>query len=67
MMNGIPLDGSDRTPWLASLHKLISSNLTKGRFGVLTCSTLKKKYREQLLKGSDGVQVVYLKGSYELI
>lgn len=67
MANGIPLDDSDRAPWLASLHDLISSSLKENRPGVLACSALKERYRQQLLKDNHDVQLVYLKGSYDLI
>lgn len=67
MANGIPLDDSDRAPWLASLHDLISSHLKADRPAVLACSALKEWYRRQLMDGNDGVQIVYLKGSYDLI
>ena len=67
MASGIPLDDSDRAPWLASLHDLISSSLKADRPGVLACSALKERYRQQLVDGNDGVQIVYLKGSYDLI
>jgi len=67
MASGTPLDDSDRAPWLASLNELISSSLKADRPGVLACSALKKRYRQQLTDGNDGVQVVYLKGSYDLI
>jgi gluconokinase len=67
MAEGIPLDDSDRAPWLAALHELISSSLEKNRPGVLACSALKERYRQQLLKDNVEVQLVYLKGSYDLI
>ena len=67
MASGIPLDDSDRAPWLASLHDLISFSLKVDRPGVLACSALKERYRQQLVDGNDGVQIVYLKGSYDLI
>lgn len=67
MANGTPLDDSDRALWLASLHELISSSLKADKPGVLACSALKERYRQQLLDGNDGVQLIYLKGSYELI
>ena len=35
MANRIPLDDSDRAPWLAVLHDLISSSLVEHRFGML--------------------------------
>jgi gluconokinase len=67
MTAGIPLDDSDRMPWLASLHELLSSTLKADRHPVLACSALRQKYRTQLLDGNDGIAVIYLKGSYKLI
>ena len=67
MAGGTPLDDSDRAPWLASLHELISSSLKVDHPTVLACSALKEKYRQQLLRGNEGVGFVYLKGSYDLI
>lgn len=67
MAGGIPLDDSDRAPWLALLNELISSSLKEDKPGVLACSALKERYRQQLMDGNDGVQIVYLKGSYDLI
>jgi gluconokinase len=67
MANGIPLDDSDRAPWLAALHDLISSSLKANQSGVLACSALKERYRQQLLKDNEDVQFIYLKGSYGLI
>lgn len=67
MENGTALDDSDRAPWLASLNELISSSLKVDKPGVLACSALKDRYRRQLMDGNHGVQIVYLKGSYELI
>src|SRR5574339_1247405 len=59
MANGIPLDDSDRAPWLASLHDLISASLAQNRPGVLACSALKERYRQQLMDGNDKVQIVH--------
>jgi gluconokinase len=67
MASGIPLDDSDRAPWLASLHDLISSSLKTDQPGVLACSALKEQYRQRLMHSNDGVQIVYLQGSYDLI
>jgi gluconokinase len=67
MANGIPLDDSDRAPWLAALHDLIASSLEENRPAVLACSALKERYRQQLADGHEEVQIVYLKGSYDLI
>lgn len=67
MQAGIPLDDSDRTPWLAALHEKLSSTLQADRRPVLACSALKEKYRAQLLDGLEGILIVHLAGSYDLI
>lgn len=67
MAGGIPLDDVDRAPWLAALHKLISSSLKTDSPGVLACSALKERYRQQLTGNDEAVQIVHLKGSYDLI
>src|SRR5215207_7637585 len=46
MENRIPLTDSDRAPWLAALHRLIESCLTRNCPGVLACSALKDSYRK---------------------
>ena len=48
------------------LHDLIASRLALGRPGVLACSALKERYRQVLLAGNPGTEIVYLKGSYDL-
>jgi gluconokinase len=67
MEHGIPLSDSDRAPWLDSLQDLIESCLTRERPGVLACSALKERYRQKLLEGNKGVEIIYLRGSYDLI
>jgi gluconokinase len=67
MASGTPLDDTDRAPWLAALHDLISASLKADRPGVLACSALREHYRQRLMDGNQGVQIVYLKGSYDLI
>jgi gluconokinase len=67
MAAGIPLDDSDRAPWLAALNEMISSSLKADQPGVLACSALKESYRQKLTNGNEGVQTIYLKGSYRLI
>jgi gluconokinase len=41
--------------------------LTQGEAAVLSCSALKRAYRERLVGGHDDVRIVYLRGSYALI
>jgi gluconokinase len=67
MAAGIPLDDSDRAPWLAALSDQLFATLKAGRHPVLACSALKEIYRKQLLDGKDGVEIIYLRGSYDLL
>jgi carbohydrate kinase (thermoresistant glucokinase family) len=67
MRDGIPLDDSDRAPWLDSLRNQLLSTLEAGHHPVLACSALKQQYRAHLLEGMDGISIIYLKGNYELI
>lgn len=67
MAAGVPLNDEDRLPWLTELHQLISTCLQENHCGVLACSALKERYRQILLADHQDVQIVYLKGSYELI
>jgi gluconokinase len=67
MASGIPLSDEDRAPWLETLRALVAFCLQNDRPGVLACSALKERYRQKLLDGNPGAQLVYLKGSYDLI
>jgi gluconokinase len=67
MTAGIPLDDLDRTPWLAALHDRLLFTLRAYRHPVLACSALREKYRTQLLDGLEGIVIIHLAGSYDLI
>jgi gluconokinase len=67
MAAGIPLTDTDRLPWLALLHHRLEATLRTGRHPVLACSALKKTYRRRLLDNLNGMQIIYLKGTYPLI
>ena len=68
---GIPLNDSDRAPWLGALHNEIQRWRAENRNATLACSALKQSYRDQLTKNSTKetrpVQFVYLKASAEAI
>jgi len=66
MEAGVPLDDGDRAPWLEALCNLIRGCIARGEDAVLACSALKKSYRS-FLRVDDTVQLIYLKGDYELI
>ena len=67
MAIGIPLTDADRYPWLESLHDLIAGHWQRGQAAVIACSALKKKYRDQLRAGNDGVTIIYLEGPPALL
>lgn len=67
MASGIPLNDDDRLPWLARLHDLISEHLARDEAAIVACSALKRKYRDQLRAGNQGVEFVHLQGSFDLI
>ena len=55
MRAGIPLDDDDRKPWLLELAGWIHEREAAGRGCVLTCSALKRSYRDLLRTGNDRV------------
>ena len=67
MRNAIPLTDEDRGPWLDAIAEWIDAARAAHRPGVVTCSALKRRYRERLSAGRDDVRFVYLRGTYDLI
>ena len=67
MSAGHPLDDADRAPWLAAIAALIDEWRARGKAGVITCSALKRRYREVIIGDRPGVRLVYLAGSRESI
>ncbi len=52
MSAGIPLNDEDRAPWLASIRDWISDEAGMGESTVITCSALKRRYRD-ILRGAE--------------
>ena len=67
MKAGIALTDADRAPWLAAIGAWINGEIAAGRSGVVTCSALKRAYRDGLRAGRRTVRIVYLRGSRALI
>ncbi|MDB9538958.1 gluconokinase [Anabaenopsis tanganyikae CS-531] len=67
MRLGIPLNDTDRKPWLKDLQTAIAVWLQQNTNVVLACSALKADYRQYLLLDSDRMQLVYLQGSLNLL
>jgi gluconokinase len=65
MAAGQPLTDADRLPWLQAIATWIDQRIAAGERGVVTCSALKRAYRDMLHRPA--VRTVYLRGSRELI
>jgi gluconokinase len=67
MARGEALTDADREPWLQQLHQLLQAYQTQQKGVVLACSALKTSYRDILIGSLEGIQLVFLHGSPELI
>lgn len=67
MQRGEPLSDSDRMPWLAAIAKRIDQFRRNGENAVISCSALKRAYRDIIIDGRPDVRLVYLDGARELI
>jgi carbohydrate kinase (thermoresistant glucokinase family) len=52
MHAGLALTDEDRLPWLQTLHEKLDNHSSANRSCIITCSALKKVYRQILLTGS---------------
>jgi gluconokinase len=67
MAAGHPLTDADRWPWLEAIGRWIDERRAAGEAGVVSCSGLKRKYREVLRRDRPEVRLVFLNGSRELL
>jgi gluconokinase len=67
MRGGQSLDDSDRERWLAMVADWVDSRLDAGQNGVITCSALKRSYRDKINRRGSGVLFVFLAASEETI
>ena len=65
MTAGVPLDDDDRHPWLEAIGEWLAAHDAGG--GVISCSALKRKYRDQLRHHDHRVAFLHLHGSREVI
>ena len=64
MSSGEPLDDDDRYPWLEAIGEWLAAHPGGG---VMSCSALKRKYRDQLREHCGEIEFVHLYGSTEVI
>ena len=67
MGRGVPLDDSDRAPWLAAIRAAMDGCRAAGHSAVFSCSALKEDYRRVLLDGTTDTTLVFLSGDRDLL
>jgi gluconokinase len=60
MRAGHALDDQDRAPWLAAVAARIDAWRSCGEAGIITCSALKRRYRDAITGDRPEVRLVYL-------
>jgi gluconokinase len=64
MIAGQPLDDDDRYPWLEAIGAWLAGHCDGG---VMSCSALKRKYRDQLRRHCPTVEFLHLSGTPQTI
>lgn len=67
MRAGEPLTDEDRWPWLEAIGAWISSKEERGESAVITCSALRRVYRDVLCKDRPHVRFLHVTATSELI
>src|SRR5208283_4327011 len=67
MSAGIPLNDSDREPWLAAIRADIESIAARGAKAVVGCSALKEAFRNALTPDPAPRRYVHLRGDFALM
>jgi gluconokinase len=60
MRAGIPLTDEDRWPWLRAIAAWMDERITRREPSVVTCSALRRSYRDLLLGGRPQARMVFL-------
>ncbi len=67
MAAGVALSDEDREGWLQALAERLRQAHLAGQGMVLSCSALKRAYRDILRSGAPGLRFVYLHGEHALL
>lgn len=67
MHAGIPLTDADRQPWLEAVAAWIDHQRAKKEPGIITCSALKRSYRQTIIGDRAEVRLVYLRGGRDVV
>jgi gluconokinase len=67
MSAGQPLNDDDRADWLLVLQAQVHAARLRGEGLVISCSSLKRRYRDLLRQGDPALRFAHLNGPKELI
>ena len=67
MSSGTPLTDEDRWPWLDAIANWTAAEDAAGRSTIVTCSALRRVYRDRLRQAPGRTVFVHLVGSPELL
>jgi gluconokinase len=67
MRAGIPLTDEDRWPWLLAIAAWMDERIARGEPAVLTCSALKRSYRDLLLDDRPEARMIFLAADREVL
>ena len=67
MAAGHPLTDDDRWPWLETIAEWAETRLAAGGSGIITCSALRRSYRDLIARRGSGVEFVYLSAPRTLV
>ncbi|MBL8349149.1 MAG: gluconokinase [Burkholderiaceae bacterium] len=67
MAAGTPLTDADRADWLAAIAALLGQAHDAGRGLVVSCSALRRRYRDRLRAACPGLRFVFLHGDPALL
>jgi gluconokinase len=67
MASGIPLDDEDRWPWLQRIAEVIGEREAAGTSVIVTCSALKRSYRDRLREGHPSVWFAHVQASPKVL
>lgn len=67
MSAGIPLNDEDRAGWLQALSNEIGTARERGEGMVLSCSSLKRRYRDLLRSADPGLRFAHLSGERAIL
>ena len=67
MSRGTPLTDADRRPWLESLRAWMSEQADRGTRTIVTCSALKRSYRDLLVGAHGRVLFIHLVADEEAL